>query len=67
MIVAETLKPPAKKLGVTNWSTRLLADRLKISHKSVARTWSAYGVKPWRAQSFRFSTDPDLVGKVTNI
>jgi hypothetical protein len=66
-IVAETLKPPPKKLGVTHWSTRLLANRLKISHKSVARAWSAYGVKPWKAESFRFSTDPELVGKVTDI
>ena len=66
-IVTETLKPPPKKLGVTHWSTRLLAERLKISHKSVARAWSAYGIKPWKAESFRFSTDPELVGKVTDI
>lgn len=25
-----------------------------------------YGVKPWKAESFRFSTDPELVGKVTD-
>jgi hypothetical protein len=29
--VAETLEPPPKKLGVTHWSSRLLAQRLKIS------------------------------------
>ncbi len=66
-IVAETLKPPPKKLGVTHWSTRLLADRLGISNTSVARAWRAYGIKPWKAESFRFSTDPELVGKVTDI
>ena len=66
-IVAETLKPPPKKLGVTHWSSRLLADRLKVSNTSVARAWRAYGVKPWKAESFRFSTDPELVGKVTDI
>ncbi len=66
-IVTETLRPPPKKLGVTHWSTRLLADRLKISHKSVARAWSSYGIKPWKAESFRFSTDPELVGKVTDL
>jgi len=66
-IVAETLKPPPKRLGVTHWSTRLLADRLKISNTSVARAWRAYGIKPWKAESFRFSTDPELVGKVTDI
>ncbi len=66
-IVAETLKPPPKKLGVTHWSSRLLAERLKISNTSVARAWRSYGVKPWKAESFRFSTDPELVGKVTDI
>jgi transposase len=66
-IVAETLKPPPKKLGVTHWSSRLLAQRLKISNPTVARAWRAYGVKPWKAESFRFSTDPELVGKVTDI
>jgi transposase len=66
-IVAATLEPPPKKLGVTHWSSRLLAQRLKIGNASVARAWRAYGIKPWRAESFRFSTDPELVGKVTDI
>ena len=66
-IVTATLTPPPKKLGVTHWSTRLLAGRLKISDTTVARAWRAYGIKPWKAESFRFSTDPELVGKVTDI
>ncbi len=66
-IVAETLKPPPKKLGVTHWSSRLLAARLKVSPSAIQRAWRAYGVKPWKAESFRFSTDPQLVGKVTDI
>jgi transposase len=66
-IVAATLVPPPKKLGVTHWSTRLLADRLKVSNTSIARAWRSYGIKPWKAESFRFSTDPELVGKVTDI
>nr|WP_179617457.1 IS630 family transposase [Nocardioides marinisabuli] len=66
-IVAETLMPPPKKLGVTHWSSRLLADRLKVSATAIQRAWKAYGVKPWKAESFRFSTDPELVGKVTDI
>ena len=67
VIVAETLKPPPKKLGVTHWSSRLLADRLKVSSSAILRAWRAYGIKPWKAESFRFSTDPELVGKVTDI
>ena len=66
-IVAETLSPPPKKLGVTHWSSRLLADRLKVSSSAILRAWRAYGIKPWKAESFRFSTDPELVGKVTDV
>lgn len=28
---------------------------------------SWYGVQPWRAETFKFSTDPELAGKVTDI
>jgi len=66
-IVTATLTPPPKKLGVTHWSSRLLAARLKVSASTVIAAWKAYGIKPWRAESFRFSTDPELVGKVTDI
>lgn len=66
-IVAATLKPPPKKLGVTHWSSRLLARRLGISNGTVARAWRDYGVQPWRAETFKFSTDPELVAKVTDV
>ena len=35
--------------------------------KTVATAWREYGVQPWRAETFKFSTDPELVGKVTDI
>src|SRR4051794_10617361 len=66
-IVTETLKPPPKKLGVTHWSSRLLAARLRISPTAVQTAWRDYGVKPWRSRSFRFSTDPELEAKVVDI
>ncbi len=66
-IVAATLKPPPKKLGVTHWSSRLLAERLGLGNATVARAWRDYGVQPWRAQTFKFSTDPQLVAKVTDV
>ena len=66
-IVAETLKPPPRKLGVTHWSSRLLAARLGIDNTTVARAWRDYGVQPWRSQTFKFSTDPELVAKVTDV
>ena len=66
-IVATTLKPPPKRLGVTHWSSRLLAAQLGIGNATVARAWRDYGVQPWRAETFKFSTDPELVAKVTDV
>jgi transposase len=66
-IITATLLPPPKKLGVTHWSSRLLAERLKIGNATVARAWRDYGVQPWRAETFKFSTDPELVAKVTDV
>ena len=66
-IVAETLTPPPASLGVTHWSSRLLAKRLGTSHVTVAEAWKRYGVKPWKAETFKFSTDPELAAKVTDI
>ena len=66
-IVTATLMPPPKKCGVTHWSTRLLARHLGISDATVAKAWRDYGVQPWRSESFRFSTDPELVAKVVDV
>jgi transposase len=66
-IVAQTLKPPPKRLGVTHWSSRLMAARLGVSNGTVAKAWRDYGVQPWRAETFKFSTDPELVAKVTDV
>jgi transposase-like protein len=38
-IIAATLTPPPSTLGVTHWSSRLLAARLGIDHATVARAW----------------------------
>src|SRR5215213_4926391 len=65
-IITATLRPP-KKLGVTHWSTRLLARQLKISDATVAKAWRDYGIQPWRSRSFRFSTDPQLEAKVVDV
>lgn len=66
-IITATLQTPPKKYGVTHWSSRLLADHLKLGNATVARAWRKYGVAPWRSETFKFSTDPELVGKVTDI
>ena len=66
-IIAVTLTPPPKKLGITHWSSRLLAAHLKTSNSTIAKAWREAGVQPWRSETFKFSTDPELVAKVTDI
>ena len=66
-ILTATLTPPPKRLGVTHWSSRLLADELKVAQNTVLRTWRHYRVQPWRSETFKFSTDPELVAKVTDV
>ena len=62
-----TLNPPPTKLGITHWSTRLLARELGVSRDTIARIWHEYGVQPWRAETFKFSTDPQLAAKVHDV
>ena len=66
-IIAATLEPPPQQLGVTHWSTRLLGSALGISDATVARAWRRYRVQPWRRQTFKFSTDPELEAKVRDV
>ncbi|KHL03983.1 hypothetical protein LK10_07535 [Sinomonas humi] len=66
-VVSAALAPPPKKYGVTHWSSRLLGKHLGISNTTVARAWREYGVQPWRSGTFKFSTDPELVAKVTDV
>jgi hypothetical protein len=60
------LRPPPPKLGVTHWSSRLLAGQLGISFSAVAKAWREYGIQPWRAETFKFRTDLQLVAKVSD-
>jgi transposase len=59
-LLATTLARPPEHLGVTHWSTRLLAEELGCSHRTIARVWAEHNVKPWQAQTFKCSTDPRL-------
>ena len=64
-VVIETLETaPA---DATHWSTRGLAAKHGISHTTVGEIWRAFGLKPWRADSFKVSPDPDLVEKIRDL
>jgi transposase len=66
-IVLATLEPPPRQLGVTHWSSRLLAAELGLSNVKIAKVWREYGLAPRRAGTFRFSTDPQLEAKVRDV
>jgi len=66
-VVLATLEPPPARLGVTHWSSRLLARELGLSNVKVADVWREYGLQPWRSQTFKFSTDPELEAKVRDV
>jgi transposase len=66
-IVLATLERPPERLGVTHWSSRLLAAELGLSNVKVADVWREYGLQPWRAETFKFSTDPQLEAKVRDV
>jgi transposase len=67
-VVLATLEPPPAELGVTHWSSRLMADHLGgISNVWVARIWRKWGLQPWRRETFKFSTDPELEAKVRDV
>jgi transposase len=66
-IIAATLEPPPDTLGVTHWSSRLLGRHLGVGDATVARAWRRYRVQPWRRETFKFSTDPELEIKVRDV
>lgn len=59
-----TTRPPG---GATHWSTRSLADELGVSRETVRRVWRAYGLSPWRIDTFKLSNDPQFVAKLFDV
>ncbi len=64
--LADEGRPP-EHLGVTHWSARLLGAELGISFATVARIWRKWNLQPWRVETFKFSTDPELDAKIRDI
>jgi transposase len=66
-IVAATLAGPQPEHGGTHWSSRRLAQELGVGHTTVAKVWRDYELQPWRVETFKFSTDPELDAKVYDV
>ncbi|MBW6455889.1 MAG: IS630 family transposase [Trueperaceae bacterium] len=64
-IVATTLKKPEEP--VTHWSRARLAKRVGVSASTVGRVWREKNLKPHRVETFKYSSDPQLVEKVIDV
>ena len=64
-IVALSLKEPGQ--GLSQWTTRELAQRTGVSHMTVHRLWKAHDIKPHQSQTFKFITDPEAEQKIEDV
>ena len=64
-VVVRTLEEVPE--GGTHWSKRELARRVGISPTSVHRIWRAFGLQPWRTETFKVSPDPLLIDKIRDV
>ena len=64
-VVVRTLEEVPE--GATHWSKRELARRVGISPASVLRIWHAFGLQPWRTETFKISPDPLLIDKIRDV
>jgi hypothetical protein len=53
--------------GTTQWSTRTMAARHGVSHDFVAQIWRAREIRPWRVDTFKLSTDPNVEAKLVDV
>jgi transposase len=53
--------------AATHWSTRSLARHLGMSQSAISRIWRAFGLKPHLVDTFKLSTDPQLIDKVGDV
>jgi transposase len=64
-VVVRTLEEvPA---GATHWSKRELARQVGLSPSSVLRIWHAFGLQPWRSETYKISPDPLLIDKIRDV
>jgi len=55
--------PPA----ATQWSARVMAKAVGLSHTSVQRIWAAHDLKPHLVKRFKLSNDKHFVDKVVDV
>ena len=65
IVHATQFEPPPK--GRTHWSCATMAKRFQTNPSAISLIWRTYGLQPHRSETFKISTDPQLVEKVHDI
>lgn len=65
VVVFRTLEQTPQ--GGTHRSKREPAKVVGISPVSVLRIWHAFGLQPWRTETFKISPDPFLIDKIRDV
>src|SRR5215472_1403209 len=60
-VVTKTLE--SMPTNSTHWSTRLMAQKTRLSQTAIVRIWRAFGSQPHRVENFKFSKDPQFCRK----
>ena len=64
-IIDTTLQ--SKPKGRTQWSCRLLAQRIGVCKSTVNNIWRSHNLKPHRVKTFKLSRDPHFLEKLTDV
>jgi len=64
-VVVTTLESTPE--NATHWSRAKMAERTGLSPSTIGRIWSAFELKPHRADGFKLSNDPLFVDKVYDV
>lgn len=64
-VIEQTLNTTPK--DATHWSIRSMAAATGLSHTTIRRIWTAFGLQPHRSETFKLSTDPLFVDKLQDI
>jgi DNA-binding MurR/RpiR family transcriptional regulator len=64
-VIAKTLESVPE--AATHWSTRTMAREAGLSQTAVSRIWRAFGLQPYRQETFKLSRDPLFVEKVRDV
>ncbi len=64
-VLSTTMSPPPP--GYSHWSSRQVAEVCGVSATTVRTIWRQHRLQPHRSRTFKFSTDPQLVAKVSDV